>query len=91
MSHGAFEGETLERAGYQQPHRDRDSQGQQREGDAEAARIYAESYTADPSFYEFVRTLESYRKSIDEGTTLVLSPGSEFYQFLESVSGNRAR
>ena len=72
-------------------HARRDAEIAKGKGDAEAARIYAESYAAEPGFYAFVRTLESYRKSIDEGTTLVLSPGSEFFQFLESDSGNGAR
>lgn len=52
------------------------------EGDAEAARIYAESYGADPDFYRFVRSLEAYRKTIGEGTTLVLSPSSDFFRVL---------
>ena len=53
-------------------------------GDAEAARIYAEAYGADPEFYRFVRSLEAYRHAIDEETTLVLSPDAEFFRFLES-------
>ena len=69
----------------------RDAELARGQGDAEATRIYAESYGADPDFYEFVRSLEAYRKSIDEGTTLVLSPKSEFFQFLQSVSGDGAR
>jgi len=52
-------------------------------GDAEATRIYAEAYSADPDFYAFVRSLEAYRKTIDGRTTLVLSPDAEFFQYLE--------
>ena len=52
-------------------------------GDAEAARIYGEAYSADPDFYAFVRSLEAYRKTIDGKTTLVLSPDTEFFQYLE--------
>jgi len=55
-------------------------------GDAEAARIYGEAYTIDPGFYEFQRSLEAYRKSIDENTTLVLSPDAEFFRFFESAT-----
>lgn len=69
----------------------RDAELARGEGDAEATRIYAESYGEDPDFYAFVRSLEAYRKSIDEGTTLVLSPNSEFFRFLQSVSGDGAR
>ena len=55
-------------------------------GDAEAARIYAEAYGTDPEFYAFHRSLEAYRTSIDEGTTLVLSPDAEFFRFFESAT-----
>ena len=51
------------------------------EGDAEATRIYAAAYGKAPEFYAFVRSLEAYRKTIGEGTTLILSPDSEFFQF----------
>lgn len=60
------------------------------EGDAEAAGIYAAAYSADPDFYSFVRSLEAYRKSIDEDTTLVLSPEHEFFEFFRA-SGAPAR
>lgn len=58
----------------------RDSEILRGEGDAEAARIYAEAYTADPEFYDFVRSLEAYRKTIGSNTTLVLPPDSEFFR-----------
>ena len=51
------------------------------EGDAESTRIYAAAYGKAPEFYAFVRSLEAYRKTIGEGTTLILSPASEFFQF----------
>jgi membrane protease subunit HflC len=51
------------------------------EGDAESTRIYAAAYGKAPEFYAFVRSLEAYRKTIGEGTTLILSPDSEFFQF----------
>ena len=50
--------------------------------DAEAARIFAEAYNADPEFYSFWRTLQAYESVIGDNTTLVISPGSEFYRFL---------
>jgi membrane protease subunit HflC len=52
-------------------------------GDAEAARIYADAYGANPKLYAFVRSLEAYRKTLGEHTTLVLSPKSEFFRFLD--------
>lgn len=51
-------------------------------GDAEAARIYASAYTKDPEFYKMVRTLESYRKFMDERTTVILSTDSELLNLL---------
>jgi membrane protease subunit HflC len=54
------------------------------EGDAQATRIYAEAYGRDPGFFAFVRSLEAYRKTIGEGTTLILSPESEFFKFFGS-------
>ncbi|MFN2427656.1 MAG: protease modulator HflC, partial [Candidatus Binatia bacterium] len=53
------------------------------EGDAQVVRILAEAYGRDPGFYEFVRTLEAYRRTIREGTTVVLSPDSDFLRLLD--------
>lgn len=52
------------------------------EADAEAARIYAEAYGQDPAFYEFVRTLEAYERTLDEDTVLILSADSRFLKLL---------
>ena len=52
------------------------------EGDAEAIKIYAQTYEKDPEFYSFVRTLEAYGNSLGEGTTLVLPGDSEFFKYL---------
>jgi membrane protease subunit HflC len=51
--------------------------------DAAAAEIYASAYSLDPEFYDFVRTLEAYRKTIGKGTTLVLPPDHAFFRMLE--------
>jgi membrane protease subunit HflC len=52
------------------------------EGEAEAARIYAAAHNRDPRFYKLVRTLESYRKVLNEKTTVVLSTNSELLELL---------
>ena len=52
-------------------------------GDAEAVRIFAEAYGRDEEFYEFVRTLDAYRRSLPDSTTVVLSPDSPFFQLLK--------
>ncbi|MGH1409533.1 MAG: protease modulator HflC [Aeromonas sp.] len=55
------------------------------EGDAEAAKIYADSYKKDPEFFSFVRSMEAYRKSFAGGNDLmVLKPDSEFFRYLKS-------
>ena len=52
--------------------------------DAEAARIFADAYNRDPEFYAFWRTLAAYEKVVGGNTTLILSPKSELYRYLES-------
>jgi membrane protease subunit HflC len=56
------------------------------EGDAVAVKIFADAYGRDPEFYELVRTLEAYRKTIGEGTTLILSPNSDFFRLLNQLA-----
>ena len=52
------------------------------EGEAEALDIYATSFSKDPVFYEFLRTLETYEKVIDKKTTLVLPGDSKLFKAL---------
>ena len=52
------------------------------EGDAKAVEVYANAYSADPKFYEFVRTLDTYKKIIDDKTTLVLPADSRLFKLL---------
>jgi modulator of FtsH protease HflC len=52
------------------------------EGDAEATRIYGTAYSKNPRFYKLVRTLESYKKTLDDKTTVVLSSDSELLKVL---------
>jgi membrane protease subunit HflC len=51
--------------------------------DAEATRIYAQAYSIDPEFYQFLKTLETYRTSLDSETWLLLSTDNEFLKFLK--------
>jgi len=51
--------------------------------DAEATRIYAQAYSVDADFYQFLKTLETYRTSLDSETWLLLSTDSEFLKFLK--------
>ena len=52
------------------------------EGEARALDIYAASFSKDPDFYEFLRTLETYEKVIDKKTTLVLPGDSKLFKEL---------
>jgi modulator of FtsH protease HflC len=52
--------------------------------DAEATRIYGASYGADPEFYNFSKTLESY-SALGENTTLMIDSQSDFFRYLEST------
>ena len=52
------------------------------EGEAKALDIYASSFSKDPDFYEFLRTLETYEKIIDKKTTLVLPGDSKLFKKL---------
>ncbi len=54
--------------------------------DAQATRIYAEAYNRDPEFYQFMRTLETYRIVMDEGTILLLSTDTEFLKYLKKTT-----
>ena len=52
------------------------------EGEAQAARIANDAHAADPGFYRFLKTLETYRTALDAKTTLVLSADSPFLNLL---------
>ena len=57
--------------------------------DAKATEIYATAYNQSPeavAFYEFTRTMQSYKSIIAENTTLVLSTGSDLFKFLKGMS-----
>ena len=55
-------------------------------GDAQAIKIYARAFGKDPEFYAFLRTLEVYKKSLAEGTTIILSSDSELFRYLSPTS-----
>ena len=52
--------------------------------DAEATAIYAVAYNRDASFYAFTKSLETYEKTMDPSTVLILGTDSEFMRFLEA-------
>lgn len=56
------------------------------EGDAEATRIFAEALTQSPDFYEFVRSLEAYKKSFANDTRVILNQDEAFLRFLKRLN-----
>ena len=58
------------------------------EADAKRTAIFAKAYGADPEFFAFYRSLTAYRDALQSGnSTLVLSPDSEFFDYLRSSTG----
>jgi len=52
------------------------------EGEGEAAKVYNQSFSKDPEFYTMFRTLESYKKTIDGETVIVLPSNSPYARML---------
>jgi membrane protease subunit HflC len=55
--------------------------------DAVATKTYADAYGRDPDFYSFVKTLEIYRETLDEESSLILSTDAEFFKYLKGYTG----
>jgi len=55
------------------------------EADAEAIKIYAEAFDKNPDFYRFSRTLESYKKFLNDKTTIVLPGDSDLLKYLNTT------
>jgi membrane protease subunit HflC len=62
----------------------KEAQEMRGEGDALAAKVYADSYGQDPEFFSFYRSLEAYEKSFSsKSDILVVKPDSEFFNYLK--------
>jgi membrane protease subunit HflC len=62
--------------------------------DAKATEIYSKAYNQSPEaveFYEFTRTMQSYKSIIGANTTLVLSTRSDLFKFLEGMTSDGSR
>lgn len=58
------------------------------EGDRTAMNIYAEAYSQDPEFFDFLKSLETYKNILSKNTTLILSTDSELLKYLD-IGGQR--
>ena len=57
------------------------------EGEGERNRILGEAYGTDPNFFDFYKSMQEYRKSLGGGgTTMVLTPDSDFFRFFGQES-----
>ncbi|MBA6234302.1 MULTISPECIES: protease modulator HflC [unclassified Colwellia] len=62
----------------------KEAQEMRGEGDALAAKVYADSYGQDPEFFSFYRSLEAYEKSFSsKSDILVVKPDSDFFNYLK--------
>ncbi|MEM6355271.1 MAG: protease modulator HflC [Pseudomonadota bacterium] len=62
------------------------------QADAERNRIFAEAFQRDPEFFAFYRSLRAYENSLKgENSTLVISPDSEFFNYLKTDTGRVER
>lgn len=69
----------------------RDAQKVKGEGDAEAARTYAESFGRDPQFAQFYRSLDAYKASFGKKSdVMVLDPSSEFFKAMRGSGSGAA-
>jgi len=55
------------------------------EADAKATRIYAQAYSKDPEFYSFLKTLETYTRTLSGDSVIILTTDSELYKYLKSI------
>ena len=66
----------------------REAQETRGAGDGKAIEIYADSFGQDADFFAFYRSMEAYRKSMNNNdTSLVLSPDSTFFRFFKDKNG----
>jgi modulator of FtsH protease HflC len=52
------------------------------EGDAISSKTYNNTYSKDPEFYSFYKSLDAYKKSLKDNTYIIISPNSGFLKYL---------
>ena len=63
----------------------RSAQELQGDADAEATEVYAEAYNRDPSFYAFMKSLETLEETADTNSTLILSTDADLLEYLKAA------
>jgi len=71
---------------------DAEKEGQIQRGIGEGAKtsILNAAYGVDKDFFEFYRSMEAYSVAFGEGTTMVLSPDSDFFKFFGNINGRKS-
>jgi membrane protease subunit HflC len=69
----------------------KNSQIQRGIGEGAQTSILNSAYGQDRDFFEFYRSMEAYSKAFGEGTTMVLSPDSDFFKFFGKTNGIKAK
>ena len=58
------------------------------QGDAKALQVYSDVYSQDKEFYQFWRSLQSYKNSLKEKTTIILSEDMKYLKYLNPANAN---
>ena len=70
----------------------RDAEKIRGEGDAMAAKIYAQAYNKDPEFYAFTRSLQAYTSSFEnKQDLLIIEPDSDFFRYLGNPEPDKVK
>lgn len=59
------------------------------EGDANVAKLYADAFGKDLEFFSFIRSLKAYEQSFMGNDVMVISPDSEFFQYMKLKSNKK--
>jgi membrane protease subunit HflC len=63
----------------------REAQKTKGEGDAQAARVYAQAFGRNAEFYSFYRSMEAYKESFrNKSDVMVLDPSSDFFKYMRN-------
>ena len=61
------------------------------EADARRNNIFATAFGQDPEFFEFYRSMTAYERALQgSNSTMVISPDSEFFEYLDGSAGSTA-
>jgi membrane protease subunit HflC len=64
----------------------KNAQGVKGKADAKSTKIYADAYSRDPDFFSFLKTLETYKNTVNSDTTLILTTDGEYFKYLNAIT-----